>query len=228
VLRRPVPPPAALRCLQLAVPSRAHLFAPGGAARSASRPRALVTRCPLPGLWNGKERASQVPGCTSWCACPALRPRRNRSARPLRHYPCCLPLSCPRRLPRGGPVEAAAHGLRPRGLRFAGWVTPPPRKPRFRRAATLSRTGLSTCKVHDEEFPSDCCYVISSSLPRLCLAQQALTLFPPKPDFIRLAHQGCHPERSEGSRGEILRYAQNDTAERSQREVYQCHAFQFS
>ena len=28
---------------------------------------------------------------------------------------------------------------------------------------------------------------------------------------MRLAHQDCHPERSEGSRSEILRYAQNDT-----------------
>jgi hypothetical protein len=34
---------------------------------------------------------------------------------------------------------------------------------------------LSTCKVHDKEFPSDCYYVISSPLPRLRLAQQDLT-----------------------------------------------------
>jgi len=51
---------------------------------------------------------------------------------------------------------------------------------------------------------------------------------PAKPDFIGLAHQGCHPERSEGSRGEILRYAQNDTAERLYREVYQCYVFRLS
>ncbi len=68
------------------------------------------------------------------------------------------------------------HSLRPRCLRFAGWVTPPPRKTRFRLVANLSRAGLGTCKVHVKEFPSDCCYVISSPLPRLCLAQQDLTL----------------------------------------------------
>src|SRR5437867_6156576 len=32
-----------------------------------------------------------------------------------------------------------------------------------------------------------------------------------KLDCMRLAHQDCHPERSEGSRREILRFAQNDT-----------------
>ncbi len=58
---------------------------------------------------------------------------------------------------------------------------------------------------------------------------------PPKSDHTRLAHQQCHPERSEGSRSEILRgvypersrRAQNDNAERSRRKVYQCHMVRF-
>src|SRR5207247_7305857 len=52
----------------------------------------------------------------------------------------------------------------------------------------------------------------------------------------RLAQQVCHPEPfgyaqdklREGSRGQILRCAQNDTSERLRRRVYQCHAFRFS
>jgi hypothetical protein len=44
--------------------------------------------------------------------------------------------------------------------------------------AGLSRAGLATCKVHGEEFQSDSCYVISSPLPRLGLAQQDLTFLP--------------------------------------------------
>jgi len=54
-------------------------------------------------------------------------------------------------------------------------------------AATLSRTGLSTCKVHNEEFPSDCYSVLSSPLPRLRLAQQDLT---PKSFTINIALSG--------------------------------------
>src|SRR5205823_11218995 len=49
----------------------------------------------------------------------------------------------------------------------------------------------------------------------------------PKSDHERLAQQVCHPERSEGSRGQILRCAQNDTSERLRRKVYQRRAFRF-
>jgi hypothetical protein len=45
---------------------------------------------------------------------------------------------------------------------------------------------------------------------------------------MRLAHQACHPERSERSRGQILRCAQNDTTEGSRCKVYQCHGFRLS
>src|SRR5439155_16460683 len=57
-----------------------------------------------------------------------------------------------------------------------------------------------------------------------------------KSDHERLAQQVCHPEPfgsaqdklREGSRGQILRCAQNDTSERLRRKVYQCRAFRFS
>ncbi len=45
---------------------------------------------------------------------------------------------------------------------------------------------------------------------------------------MRLVHQGCHPERSEGSRSEILRYAQNDSPEGIHCKVYECCALWFS
>src|SRR5439155_7856129 len=48
-----------------------------------------------------------------------------------------------------------------------------------------------------------------------------------KSDHKRLVQQVCHPERSEGSRGQILRCAQNDTCEQLRRKVYQCRVFRF-
>jgi len=48
-----------------------------------------------------------------------------------------------------------------------------------------------------------------------------------KPDFKRLAHRNCHPERSEGSLREILRSAQNDKSEGARCEMYECHALWF-
>src|SRR5205085_4873178 len=54
-----------------------------------------------------------------------------------------------------------------------------------------------------------------------------LRMCPPKSDFKRLIHQDCHPERSEGSRSEILRYAQNDIPGRFCGKAYQCPEFWF-
>lgn len=47
-------------------------------------------------------------------------------------------------------------------------------------------------------------------------------LFLTKPSGMRLVHHGCHPERSEGARAEILRYAQSDTPGWLQRKVCEC------
>src|SRR5437773_8255525 len=49
-----------------------------------------------------------------------------------------------------------------------------------------------------------------------------------KPDCIKLIHSDCHPERSEGSRRQILRCAQNDSSEGPHHKVYECFAFRFS
>src|SRR5439155_25444907 len=48
-----------------------------------------------------------------------------------------------------------------------------------------------------------------------------------KPDCIKLIHSDCHPERSEGSRRQILRCAQNDSSEGPHHKVYECFAFRF-
>ena len=41
-----------------------------------------------------------------------------------------------------GYFEAQSHGLGTRGLRFAGWIAPPPRKTRFWSPAKLCQTGF--------------------------------------------------------------------------------------
>ena len=68
------------------------------------------------------------------------------------------------------PFEAQSHGFDTCCLRFAGWVTPPRRKTRFRLLARLYRAGLSTRRVPPKGF-RDCCYNISFPFPELCVAQ---------------------------------------------------------
>ncbi len=106
------------------------------------------------------------------CACPALRPRRDLHVRPwaygkpepdyerfvARDYrgPCLLHssptslkrvdtafrTSTRRRLPQLTYFGAQSHSLHTRCLRFATWVTPMPRKTRFRLVASLYRAEL--------------------------------------------------------------------------------------
>ncbi len=52
------------------------------------------------------------------------------------------PVHTTTKAPAGISLEAQSHGLGTRCLRFAGWITPPPRKTRFRLLAKLYRTGL--------------------------------------------------------------------------------------
>ena len=75
------------------------------------------------------------------CLCPALRPRQDRRARPLatrQHGP----RSDHNEGSRIATFEAQSHSFSTGCLRFAGWVTPPPRKTRFRLPAKLYRTGF--------------------------------------------------------------------------------------
>jgi hypothetical protein len=60
---------------------------------------------------------------------------------------------------------AQSHGLLTRCLRFAGWVTPPPRKTRFRMAGQPCPGGTDYPLGPNERFQ-----VNPFSFPRLCLA----------------------------------------------------------
>jgi hypothetical protein len=105
------------------------------------------------------------------CACPALRPRQNLHARPLRRLGLAFRFwnsvgFCV------GSFVAQSHGLHTRCLRFAGQVTLPPRKTRFRLVATLGRTGLVTRWVPMRSFLGQ--YPTNSPSPRLCLAHSKL------------------------------------------------------
>ena len=86
--------------------------------------------------------------------------------------------------------------------------------------------GASVRKRGQLPVPS-CQFVGCACAPCLCPGSVVRGAHPTKSDHKRLAQQVCHPERSEGSRGQILRCAQNDTSERLRRKVYQCHVFRF-
>ena len=90
---------------------------------------------------------------------------------------------------------AQSHGPQTRCLRFAGWITPPPRKTRFRLPARLCRAGLATRWVPTRGFS----FYIASPSPRLRLAQSGRSrrgsnALARKPDFNwrpRLGGQNC-------------------------------------
>lgn len=109
-------------------------------------------------------RVSWVPGGPP-CAC-ALLSDPGGSATPghCGAAPSPGPLA-QTRLPRRSSLGAPSHGPRTRCLRFAGRVTPPPRKTRFRPVANGYRVGLTTHWVPLEGFT----HVIErSSFARLC------------------------------------------------------------
>ena len=102
-------------------------------------------------LVSGNDRISYVPGEPRLCSCPALRPRQDRRIRPLR---CAgaAPAVSTTKAPALRTFEAQSHGFGTGCLRFAGRVTPPPRKTRFRLLARLFRTGLVTRRVPSKGF----------------------------------------------------------------------------
>jgi hypothetical protein len=117
---------------------------------------------------------------------PGLLPRRRQDllrswGTPIVLLPCsstpagstCLAIATRRRGPRidhsedsyNATFEAQSHSFGTRYLRFAGRVTPTPRKTRFRPPAKLYRTGLVTRKVPAKGFKLTSCQ--SSSFPKL-------------------------------------------------------------
>jgi hypothetical protein len=100
---------------------------------AASAGRGLFTGLPKTGSSTeatGAPRFLEDPIVYMPCSQTPAGPRRSATTA-LR---CCLPPYARRRLPRQLYFVAQSHGLHTRCLRFAGWITPPPRKTRFRLA----------------------------------------------------------------------------------------------
>jgi hypothetical protein len=117
-------------------------------------------RAGLPGSWG-----------TPRCACPALRPRRVRYARPSRS--ACrrgLPSSSRRRRSRRLSFEAPSRGLHTPGVRFAGRIAPPPRNTRFRLVAILYRAGWVPAGFRKKVSETFSSVYISFPFSRLFLA----------------------------------------------------------
>ena len=175
MLRLPAALPAALRCLRLAVPPGcSSVRSRGGTEHRVSRGPGRIGHPDVrgPGFSGGDDRASQVPGGPPR-TCPALKtptgPRRQANTTPR----CGLPLFVQRRLPRVSSYEAQSHGPCIRCLRFAGRITPPPRKTRFWLLARLYQAGLVTRRVPTKGFRMS--HNMTSSFPRLFLAQTKRT-----------------------------------------------------
>jgi hypothetical protein len=119
--------------------------------------------------------------------CPALRPRRDLSARPLPRFGVAFRLFNGVGLRENRNFGAQSHGPFTRCLRFAGWVAPP-RKIRFRMAGQPCPGGSGYPLGPTERFQ-----VIPFPFPRLCLAHSKLTL---AAGFYfrgryRISSQGC-------------------------------------
>jgi len=111
----------------------------GQRARSTSQGGITRSRDPGIGAW----RRQGLPGSWRVLSMHALFSDPGGSARQaFQRVGCCLPPFVQRRLPRAVPLGAQWHGLHRRCLRFAGRLTPTPRKTRFRLGANLGRAGF--------------------------------------------------------------------------------------
>ena len=165
-LRLPAAPPASLRFLRRAVPPL-HAW--------ASLPRSTGARSAGLGLAHRGARpatSTETTGSPRFLGNPLCTrallsdPGGTSRARPLPRFGVAFRQLERRRLPRrNADFGAQSHGPRARCLRFAGRVTPRPRKTRFRLVASLCRAGLVTRWVPSRRFQ-----LIPSSSPRLRLA----------------------------------------------------------
>src|SRR5262249_2385033 len=67
--------------------------------------------------------------------------------------------------------------------------------------------------------PRSCSCLTRSGRRRLLMVGSATS---PSPLLLNRTTLACHPEQSEGSQPQILRYAQNDNTDWSHRKVYEC------
>ena len=106
------------------------------------------------------------------CRRPALRPRQDRGVRPLRRTGM-VPAQTTTRTPTTD-FRGSIPRLGTRCLRLAAWVTPPPRKTRFRSLARRFRTGFHPQGSH-ERFQSLRLHLIL--LSQACVTQASFRNF---------------------------------------------------
>ena len=106
------------------------------------------------------------------CRRPALRPRQDRGVRPLRRTGM-VPAQTTTRTPTTD-FRGSIPRLGTRCLRLAAWVTPPPRKTRFRSLARRFRTGFHP-QGSNERFPSLRLHLIL--LSQACVTQGSFRNF---------------------------------------------------
>lgn len=139
--------------LRLAVPSTHERFAPRDGPCRIEGPGAFALCVVIPQSTSLGWKRSGLP--SSW-GTPVCVPCSQTPAGPSRQAVaarrCGLPLLVQRRLPQFAYFEAPWHGPHTRCLRFAGWITPPPRKTRFRLLASFAGQDASSCKVPTKGF----------------------------------------------------------------------------
>jgi hypothetical protein len=130
---------------------RALGFVPAAARRYRCGP-GITNRTPPHRIH--RRRRQDLPGSwrTPLRTCPALRLRRDLSARPPPRFDVAFRLFDSVGSRENSNFGAQSHGPLTRCLRFAGWVAPPPRKTRFRMAGRPFRAGLGTRWVPTKGF----------------------------------------------------------------------------
>ncbi len=190
-LRLPAARLAALRCLRLAIP-RFHLIGsiPDGPS-DTSPSLELVTRYLRPGF-TGETTGSPSFLGNLQCAF-ALLSDPGRINAPDRYSAPTWPPLCPQRRLPPCTFEAQSHSFGTHCLRFAGRVTPTPRKTRFRLRVRHYRTGLITRKVPPKGFKLTSCS--SSSFPKLSWRKDILLFVVSKRAFFNTLHFLPHQVR---------------------------------
>ena len=169
LLRLPVVPPAALRCLRLAVPPQRPLFvSPGGVDAPPPGRGSLDRGFPNHADVGGDDGASQVPGGSP---CPhALLSDPGGTANPCHSgSPCCLPLIRRRRLPRRKCLSGLHHTACGLPVYASQGRSPFPTQHSVPAAGQLCRAGLDTRWTPLRGFR---CLCHPSSSPKLCLAHR--------------------------------------------------------
>jgi hypothetical protein len=143
----------------------------------------LFTGIPRTGFLDGDDRTSQVPGGPRYERALLFDPGGTTT---LGHCRALVLSSAiwTASLPRFPHFEAQSHGPPTRCLRFAGWVTPPPRKTRFRRLANL--TGRDWLPAGSQRKVSGHPILLSQALPGAPKSRPAVA--GKRPGF---AHQGA-------------------------------------